>query len=126
MSRKDHTPQVGDDAYDPSLDPLFLEQVQSSEPSPAQHPHTEPLPVKDGGGGYADTGYTAEELVAAYGTNPDGSPRTEAVPDTPSCPTVSPDGYPFDTTAIPAGCGEPLSAECAAYYNARYAPTKTA
>lgn len=68
---------------------------------------------------YAGTGKSAAELVAEYGTNPDGSPRTEAPPDTPSCPPVSLSDGPFDTTSIPPGCSEPLSAECAAFYNAK-------
>ena len=118
---KAKTLQIGDADYDPSLDNNFLDQVQP--PEATQLPtHTTPLPKRDGGG-YAETGYTAAELIEAYGAAPDGTPRTEPVPDTPACPPVSPDGYPFDTTTIPQGCNEPLSAECAAFYNERYKPT---
>jgi hypothetical protein len=115
-----HTPQIGDKDYDPSRDPLFLEQVQPPAAStmPAPKPKTK---VGVGGvaigEGYAGTDYTADQLVEMNGTNPDGSPRTDPVPDTPTCPSVSLGDGPFDTTAIPPGCNEPLSAECAAYYN---------
>lgn len=69
--------------------------------------------------GYAGTGKTAADLVKEFGTKPDGSPATEAPPETPNCPPVSLSDGPFDTTAIPPGCSEPLSAECAAYYNSQ-------
>jgi hypothetical protein len=78
-------------------------------------------PGPDDRGDYRGTGLTADELVAKFGTNPDGSPRTEPVPDTPNCPVVSLSDGPFDTTTIPPGCSDPLTAECADYYNAQIA-----
>ena len=115
MSKK--TPQIGEDEYDPSKDELFLDQVQP--PPPVSHF----LPGVAPGAGYKGTNKTAQELADEFGYAPDGTPRTEAAPDTPSCPPVSPDGYPFNTTTIPAGLGAPLSQECVDFYNARYAPT---
>jgi len=111
-----------DPNYDPALDPEFMDRVDTGQPAP-------PSAVVGTGGttenkdhDYAGTGMSAAELVALYGTNPDGSPRIEPVPDGPVCPAVSPSDYPFDTTTIPSGCSEPLSDECAAYYNKLYAP----
>ena len=116
---KAKTPQIGDNDYDPSKDELFLDQVQ---PPPEATQMPAPL-VVELGDKYKGTNKTADELAAAFGLEPDGTPRVAPAPDGPKCPTVSPDGYPFDTTAIPAGCGEPLTQECADYYNERYKPT---
>lgn len=97
--------------------------VKPSEPT-LKIPPRLPAKVEEDKGGYANTGMTADELVEKYGTNPDGSPRTEPQSEAPSCPVVSPSEYPFNTTAIPTGCSAPLSAECVAYYNKLYAPAK--
>jgi hypothetical protein len=111
-----HDPKVGDDAYDPSKDPLFMEQVKPSPPVPKPpKPDTGEPKVYYGG-----TKYTAQELVDMNGTNPDGSPRTEAAPDGPVCPPVGASDGPFDTTTIPMGCSTPLTAECADHYNKLY------
>jgi hypothetical protein len=115
MTKK--SPHIGDDEYDPSKDELFLDQVQPPPTGATLLPGVGPGPL------YKGTDKTAQELVDLYGYGPDGTPRTEAAPDTPSCPVVSPDGYPFDTTTIPAGLGAPLSPECVDFYNTRYAPT---
>lgn len=96
-----------DPNYDPNKDPLF-------DPPPSGMVADGQPQINDG---YAGTGKTAAELVALYGTNPDGSPRTEAAPTGPSCPPVSLSDGPFDTETIPPGCSAPLTAECAAYYN---------
>ena len=125
-------PDPTDTNSDPSKDPEFLDAVDTAKDNADRdNPRTPPRAEVGLGGpeinnGYAGTGKTADELVALYGTNPDGSPRTEPAPTGPSCPPVSPDGYPFDTTAIPAGLSAPLTAECAAYYNDLYKPTDAA
>ena len=131
------TPDPTDTNYDPSQDPAFLDAVDQAKDNadrdnPISNPPATPPRADVGLGGpeinngYAGTGLTADELVAKYGTNPDGSPRTEPKPDTPTCPPVSLSDGPFDTTAIPPGCSAPLSAECAAYYNDLIAKNKTA
>lgn len=117
---KTNAPQPGDLDYDPSKDPAFLDKVDPPKASTLPAPK---IGAPEDKGGYAGTGLTADELVEKFGTNPDGSPRTEPAPDGPTCPPVSPDGYPFDEKAIPAGLSQPLSAECVAYYNKLYAPS---
>lgn len=89
-----------DPAYDPALDPAFLDKVGEGTPPEAT---------------------TLEKAaVAPYGYHPSGTPRTEPAPapgEALSCPSVSLSDGPFDTTTIPSGCQVPLTAECAAYYN---------
>lgn len=114
-----------DPKYDPNKDPLFDENAPASPPddtSKLDNPDGSP-----GHGNYKGSGMTAAENEAKYGRNPDGTPKTEAevAEETPSCPPVSAADYPFDTVTIPAGCNAPLSDECAAYYNAKYAPEAT-
>jgi hypothetical protein len=124
---KDKDDPLFDKPRDPIIDP---KPTQLPADAPPRMPARAPAQPKIGAdtledkGGYKGTGLSAAELVEKFGTNPDGSPATELAPDTPNCPVVSPNDYPFDTTVIPSGCAAPLSQECADYYNDLYKPAK--
>jgi len=66
------------------------------------------------------TNKTAEELAEMFGLEPDGSPRTEAAPDGPACPPLSPGDGPFNTETIFPGCNTPLTQECVDWANEKY------
>lgn len=106
-----------DPNYDPSKDPNFLDKVDSNTPD-----GTPPTGAEAIGGSDLPPGEVAPQ--APYGYHPSGTPRTEPAPEEgsyPKCPSgvVISEG-PFDTTTIPSGLSEPLTQECADFYNEKF------
>lgn len=125
-----------DPNYDPALDPGFMDKVSDGEAAqlPAKVPGENSLsgiaarhvgldwPRGDDGLPQRDDDGAEVVVDAPYGYRPSGQPKTEEdflAGLNPTCPAVSLQDGPFDTTTIYAGTNEPLSAECADFYNAK-------